>query len=192
MELIMISDTRLKVVLTRADMESYRLDFDGDAYDNARTRRAMMRLFDEVKRRVGFDISEDRILVQIWQGGDGGCELYVSKMETKSTSSRRASRVTACDYETQIYKFAAFRDLLSVCRILVRRGYRKPSEVLFSDSGAWYLLLDGVEMTHPLDTLSFIGEYAEKQGTALPPHVLREHAKVVAAGDAIRRLATLT
>ncbi len=190
MELIMISDTRLKVVLTRVDMENYHLDFEGDACDNSRTRRAMMRLFEDVKRRVGFDIADDRILVQVWQAEDGGCELYVSKLESRATA-RRVPRVTACDYETQIYKFVRFSDLLAVCRILDMRQYDCVSEVMHADDGAWYLLLDGVEETAPLDALSFIGEYAEKQGSALTLYVLREHAVSIAGDNAVTRLASL-
>ncbi len=189
MELIMISDTRLKVVLTPVDMENYHLNFDGDAYDNPRTRRAITRLFDEVKRRVGFDVTEDRILVQIWQSADGGCELYVSKLEPKMPARR--TRITACDYETQIYKFAHFEDLVAVCRTLSLRGYRKPSEVLADAHGGWYLILDGVEVPSPLSSLSFIGEYAEKQGSSLPLYVLREHARVIAEVNAVERLAAL-
>ncbi len=190
MELIMISDTRLKVVLTRVDMENYHLTFDGDACDNTRTRRAIMRLFEDVKRRVGFDIAEDRILVQIWQAEDGGCELYVSKLECRS-ASRRTPRVTACDYETQVYRFTCLTDLLSVCRILAERGFDHPSEVLRGDDGKWYLLLEGVEVTSPLDSLSFISEYAEKQGSALSPYILREHGISVVCDDAVATLAAL-
>ncbi len=184
MELIMINDTRLKVVLTRVDMENYHLDFDGENYDNARTRRAMLRLFEEVKRRVGFDIADDRILVQIWQAGDGGCELYVSKLEGRS-SARRAPRVTACDYETQIYRFTDLDALVKVCRILSDRGYDTPSEVLYADDDSWYLLLEEREVTTPLDDLSFIEEYAEKQGSARKIYVLREHAVSIARNDAV-------
>ncbi len=190
MELIMISDTRLKVVLTRVDMEKYHLDFDGDAYESTATRRAMMRLFDDVKRRVGFDISDDRILVQIWQSSDGGCELYISKMESKP-HTRRTPRVTACDFETQIYRFATLADLIAVCHALDARRYDHPSEVLHADDGRWYLLLDGVEVTSPLDALSFIGEYAEKQGATLSPYVLREHAVTIAREDAVAQFAAL-
>ncbi len=191
MELIMMSDTRLKVILTRVDMENYHLDFDGDDYDNARTRRAMMRLFDEVKRRVGFDIADDRILVQIWPGADGGCELFVSKLESKASSGRKTPRITACDFETLIYKFTTLKDLILVCQTLHMRGYKKPSEVLAGEAGDWYLVLDGVEVTSPVSPLAFIGEYAEKQGASLPPHILREHAKILANGNAIARFAAL-
>ncbi len=190
MELIVISDSRLKVVLTRVDMETYHLDFDEESCDSARTRRAMMRLFEDVKRRSGFDITDDRILVQIWQGADGGCELYVSKLEhKKALHSDGTPTVEQC--KRQMYAFHRLNDLLSVCRTLFVRAYDRPSDVYYGEGGEWYLVLEGEDSGNLPSDLSFIEEYAKKHGSAPSFYTLAEHAKLIAGGDAVCRMAAL-
>lgn len=55
MELILISDSKLKIMLTRDDMQQYALDCDTIDYDNTETRRAFWNILDEAKHRTGFD-----------------------------------------------------------------------------------------------------------------------------------------
>ncbi len=191
MELIVISDSRLKVILTQADMENYHLDFVGDAYDNSRTRRAIMRLFEDVKRRSGFDIADDRILVQIWPSAEGGCELYVSKLEGKTAATRRARAVSAKSDGMTLYTFDTLDDLLSVCRILVARQYNRSSGLYHAESGQWYLLLDTGDLSDEVNDMSFIEEYAGKLGSSLMQSIMLEHARELARGDAIQRLSVL-
>lgn len=80
MEFIMISDSKLKIALTPADMKEYSLDCETIDYDKTETRAAFWQFFDDVKLRTGFDAASDRIFVQIYSSVGGGCEMYVTKL----------------------------------------------------------------------------------------------------------------
>lgn len=189
MELIVISESKLKVTLTPADMETYGLDFDGEDYDTTEGRRAIWRLFADVKERCGFDATGDRVLVQIWQSDDGGCELYVSKMPPAPPVMRTPA---GSRYVKSLYVFDALSDMLEVCRELAHHTYSRPSEVWVGDDGRWFLILESRSAGGDgLDELSFIEEYGTRERSPMALTVLAEHARPIAQGDAVARMARL-
>ena len=66
MELIKISDSKLKIALTPTDMEKYSLDIQTMDYDKTETRSAFWQLLDEAKHKTGFDAASEKIFVQIY------------------------------------------------------------------------------------------------------------------------------
>ena len=81
MELIKISDSKLKIALTPTDMEKYSLDIQTMDYDKTETRSAFWQLLDEAKHKTGFDAASEKIFVQIYSSIGGGCEMYVTKLK---------------------------------------------------------------------------------------------------------------
>ena len=61
MELIKISDSKLKIALTPTDMEKYSLDIQTMDYDKTETRSAFWQLLDEAKHKTGFDAASEKI-----------------------------------------------------------------------------------------------------------------------------------
>ena len=80
MELIMISNSKLKIMLTSEDMKEYSLDCNTLSYENTETRRAFWSILDEAKHRTGFDAASERVFVQVYPSKKGGCEMYVTKL----------------------------------------------------------------------------------------------------------------
>ena len=64
MELILISENKLKITLTECDMKQYDLDCDDIDYDNTETRKAFWSILDEAKHRTGFDAASQRVFIQ--------------------------------------------------------------------------------------------------------------------------------
>ena len=71
MELILISDSKLKIMLTRDDMQQYALNCDTIDYDNTETRRAFWSILDEAKHRTGFDAAAERVFIQLYPSKEG-------------------------------------------------------------------------------------------------------------------------
>ena len=88
MELIMISDSKLKIMLTSEDMKEYSLDCNTLSYENTETRRAFWSILDEAKHRTGFDAASERVFVQVYPSKKGGCEMYVTKLGIFSGKKR--------------------------------------------------------------------------------------------------------
>ncbi len=80
MELIVISDSKLKIMLSGEDMKQYSIDCETLDYENTETRRAFWSILDEAKQRTGFDAASEKVFVQVYPSKDGGCEMYVTKL----------------------------------------------------------------------------------------------------------------
>jgi len=191
MELIVISDTKLKVMLTPVDMDTYHLDCATMDYEDNRTRRAFGHLFDEVRQRCGFDASCDRVLVQVYPGGDGGCELFVTKLASGTTrSEKRSGAVIRC--RKYWYVFPDLTAVLSVCRVLNDGRYHRPSDLWLGEDARWYLMLEaGPRVTDQPDPLAIVEEYGSRCAPGGEEIGFAEHARRIAAGNAVEVLAPL-
>ncbi len=185
MELIVISDTKLKLILTAADMKTYALDFDTADYDSPKNRRSIWRLFDEIKTRSGFEIDFDRVLVQVWPSRDGGCEMFISKILAPIAKGKIGEGVVR--YITYVYAFEGLKNLLRVCRALTHMAYAKPSQVWRDEGGRWYLFLEGESGKTGLHALSFIEEFGVKLNEKHTP-MIHEHAHPIATQCAVEKL----
>lgn len=88
MELIVISDSKLKIMLTSEDLREYSLDCSTFDYENTETRRAFWSILDEAKHRTGFDAASEKVFVQVYPSKKGGCEMYVTKLGMFSDRKR--------------------------------------------------------------------------------------------------------
>lgn len=80
MELIVISPTRLKIMLTEPDMRRYQISADTVDCADGRTRQSLRRLFDDARRETGFETDGARLLIQLYASVSGGCEIFVTKL----------------------------------------------------------------------------------------------------------------
>ncbi len=135
MELILISASKLKVMLSPEDMRRYDISCDTIDKDSAVSRRAFWNILDEAKQQTGFDPAGSKIFVQMYPSRSGGCELFVTRLSGEKNSSmpgRTESAVLAesvmsppakrnpllGNEEQSIYVFTSLSDLLSGCRRL--------------------------------------------------------------------------
>lgn len=131
MELILISDTKLKVMLSAEDMQRYHISCDTIDYDNPHSRRAFWNILDEAKSRTGFDPAGNKVFVQLYPSREGGCEMFVTKLgvrgalrgaggaEYDPSALKRGTPDTA---ET-MYAFLCMEDLLAASRRLMCEKY---------------------------------------------------------------------
>ncbi len=193
MDLIRISDSKLKVMLSQTDMERYALDGDRIDYDNTETRRAFWCILDEAKHRTGFDAAGDRVFIQVYQSRNGGCEMYVTKLCGEGGDGvQETSRPIG---EERVYcRFESLSDLIGGCLHLRRAGYRGKSFAYYSEEAAdrYYLSLSlggrtGVGRSG-VKGLTEYGRWAE--GRLLSSYIA-EHCRALCEGDAVETLAEL-
>jgi len=162
MELIVINDSKLKVMLSADDMKIY----DLDDVSGKHTKEAFRSLMREAKNRCGFNGLEGRVFVQLYRSGDGGGELFVTKLskeergsdsdaewgradhlyggeESDDTEYKRYYRDRTIKSRHVIYRFDEMRYLLSVCAVLLTSGYKGESTA-YAEVGdrVYYLSLD--------------------------------------------------
>lgn len=107
MELILISNTKLKIMLDESDMRQYKISDDTDCAQPA-ARKAIRSILDTARERVGFNTEGAEIFVQLYTSKKGGCELFVSKIRltdpvTTSTSDLEEAQVKeVCSSEKKL------------------------------------------------------------------------------------------
>ncbi len=194
MELLLISENKIKISLTKADLDAYSITSDDIDYDNTETRRVFWTLLDEAKRKTGFDAAKSRIFIQIYPSRDGGCELYVSKIsraerdeELSSNVLRELSKIKeeAKEKKTQVYLFDEINSLIAACRRLKAVGYNRSSSAYSEGKKRFFLTVD------LNGNNSFIGEYGQRQRADRTMLYINEHCGVICEGDAVMRLAEL-
>ena len=83
MEIIRINNDKIKVSLSKDDMEFLEIDCDMlDGLDK-KGRDAFNRIMDDAKLKYGFEVSGKRIFVQLFPSKDGGCEMFISRLYDK-------------------------------------------------------------------------------------------------------------
>ena len=91
MELILISDTKLKIMLDEEDMKKYRISGDSDCPE-ATTGQAIRSLLEFAGQRVGFKTEGEELFVQLYASKHGGCELFVTKSPSILPRNRTGER----------------------------------------------------------------------------------------------------
>ncbi len=112
MELIVIDETKLKIMLTPPDMRHYDLHAERMSTANAATRTAFRHIFDDARERIGFDTSGERLLVQLYTSRGGGCEIFVTKLGAEEDTSALESQDNEPPDHTQNLRELSAEDAL--------------------------------------------------------------------------------
>lgn len=208
MDMIMISDRKLKVMLTQKDLDGYGVSTEDLDYANTETKRMLWDILNTAKKNVRFNTDGQRVLLQLFPSRDGGCEIFVCKLGALPASNaegpaelfaepilhcKRGHRSAAPPDRKGAFRFESLDWLLTVCRRLFDIGYGGESAAYAGDDRFYYLLLDGMDTTGylPLDEFSFIKEYGTSESAEGTLHFLSEHGSVICSSDAVATLGSL-
>lgn len=85
MELILIDQTKLKIMLTAPDLLHYELipdELEHMSCTDRHIRAAFRHIFNDAEAQTGFHTEGERLLVQMFTSKCGGCEIFVTKLGT--------------------------------------------------------------------------------------------------------------
>ncbi len=184
MELIVMSATKIKIILSKEDVEAYALPIDAperDAVD-----RSIRRLFRDVREQTGFDALGRNTVVKLFPDATGGCELFVTRED--GCGVHKEERVQK---KKVLYGFRMPEDALTCCYALSQRGYTGMSELWESEGGIWFLSLEGNPTERPLSLVTIAEEFSNLHTTGCEYLYLMEHGNCLIAEDAVGRLASL-
>jgi negative regulator of genetic competence, sporulation and motility len=92
MELILISNTKLKIMLNESDMRQYRISEEADCAEPD-TRRAIRNLLEKAREQIGFNTEGSEIFVQLYTSRKGGCELFITKTSLEEPAQRAKEEI---------------------------------------------------------------------------------------------------
>lgn len=207
MEMILISDNKLKIILSSEELESFDLTVDILDYGNTETKRMLWDLLSKAKHSIGFNPDGYRVFVQLYPSRDGSCELFVTKIVSSDKSicdifsSEREEYEDAelCDQEysipedtlaqknTVVFAMESLNVLNDACRRISNTSFSGDSSV-YIFNGTFYLLLfvDTPYINYPIDEISFLGEYGTQSHSKELLMSIYEFGKAICEGNAIK------
>lgn len=178
MEHILISPGKLKLMLTKRDLDKYELD-DVTLYgeDNFK-RKAFRELLADVKRDVGFDAAEDKVLIQLYPSKDGGAEVYITRLGLR--------RFDVSEKKTNsVYAFLTMSELISGCAKLHGAGKTTKSSAWEGD-GYYYLITE--EESCGRESVGGLSEICHEYRSPLMAAYVREHFHCFCETSAVERI----
>jgi len=165
MEVILISESKLKVMLSAEDMLRYELSCETIETPDSRSRRGFWNILHEAKRLTGFDPAGERVFVQLYPERSGGCEMFVTKLGFSADSPQEGTM------REHVYRFGCLGDLLSACRRIGAGGDAAVSRA-YVDEGrtAFFLTTDA--------DIPYIAEYNAMRGGRRDLSYIREHCRL--------------
>lgn len=196
LDVLKISETKVKIMLTRADVKKYKLDIDIIDYNDAKTRSKIWEILDHVKKHYGWCGEESKLLIQFYPSRDGGAELFVSKLEGLSKKNERAlskSRdVTLLDSKRSIFGFKSFEELLQASRIIKDSKCIRSSELFYDESEGYFLEITARDECDGecVPMLTILLEFSNTVPKELIPYITEHYSKLT-QGNAVEQLAKL-
>lgn len=209
MEIIVISDNKLKIMLSKEDLKQFELSADQLDYSNTETKRMFWDILSKIKHQTGFDTDGQRVLVQLYPSKEGECEMFVTKMgitspinsETNACENTKTRSMLLTNIKTDqrknitlsVFSFEKNEELLNVCRRLDSIGYTGESSLYIGENGQKYLFLSDLDFSDyaPFDEFSFILEYAKLENKENINYYVLEHSKTICQTDAVSILSRL-
>ena len=111
MDFLVVSDSKLKIMMSREEMKKYDIDNENIDYDNPKTRRSFWRILDAARTGCGFEASGDKVLIQFYPSKDGS-EIFVTKLGVVSSGTEKtiakSSKIAMLSSRVVIYRFSSF------------------------------------------------------------------------------------
>lgn len=196
MDVLKISGTKLKIMLSADDMKKYSLDVDDVDYNDTKTRSKVWKILDYVKKNYDFTPDGEKLLIQFYPSKDGGAELFVTKLTGLSRGNERSmsksGNVTMLDSKRTMYNFPNFEELIQASKIINGAKSIKESELFYSESDGYYLEITerGATRLGQICEFAILLEFASKAPDEKIPYIT-EHCKKLTDGSAVEQLSRL-
>ncbi len=197
MEIITISNSKIKISLTYEDLEKYSLSCEDLSYDNTETRRAFWSILDDAKHSSGFDAAKSRVFIQIFSSPAGGCEMFVSRIFSEGEESVVCVRDPIAGINSSVYSFVGLTSMIRACRVLCDMGYSHDSAAFYND-GTYYLVLSCPEVMdkekeyNDISYSDILCEFGTLIKDEMASCYISEHCTCFCSSPATKKLALLS
>ncbi len=196
MDVLKISETKIKIMLNASDVKAYGLDPDITDYNDKDTRNKVWKILDYVKKHHGFDPESAKLLIQFYPSKDGCAELFVTKLINILPKNERAisksDGVTMLEAKRRIYKFSELSDLIKASKILKERDCIGESELFYAEDDGYYLEIAerGSLRFGNICEFAILSEFSDYVPREKHPYII-EHFKKLTSGNAVELLSKL-
>ena len=212
MELIIINENKLKIMLSREEMKKYGIAPDDMSLSFPNARGVLRDILSEASIETDFysDTEKNRIFIQLYPSIEGGCEMFVTKIDLICSNDSReelimptykeqgimplksARKPTPLKRTTLTYCFKKLDWVFAACKELKKRGFSGESALYRDKEGRYYLLLcnsfvDGQKYSPS----AFLSEFAELENTEHAYLYINENGYCICNENAVETLSAL-
>lgn len=181
MEHIIISQGKLKLMLTKDDLDKYELGGEISG-ENTPSGSSIRNLLEDAGRATGFDISSEKAFVQIYPSRDGGAEVYITCLTKKGAAFNEGKKIE----REYVFVFDDFNLMLEACSKISDDNITGNSSAWHLD-GKYYLYI--CESDYSLNgIIGLMSRYAKLVDSPFMPSYLKEHCKCFIESKAINHL----
>ncbi len=188
MEILKIGSDSLKISLCTKETFEYNLN----ELDNEMVKNSFIKLLIKIRESISFNVMGEKVVAEIFTGKDGGCEIFISRVEVKENMYKERALEEAVKKPrslTAIYSFEDLERVLMAAKRLKDINFGGDSSLYYDEKKEkYYILLE--DMSSKDLKYAFMNEYAKNIKSSLGP-IIREHFKCVCKKDAIRKLSSL-
>jgi len=192
LEFLTVTANKMKIVLTAGELLKYGISAEAGECQNEGLRQSFWKILDVARKRAGFDVTGDKVLLQFYPMREGG-ELFVTRLgkiaEGAERSITRSQNVTVLSSQLKIYKFEHLTDLIAASRALPPSAASRPSMLYYSEDGAYYLLAED-RGNGIISDLSILSEYGREIPITLAAYI-NEHSRVLLSSTPLSELAAI-
>ena len=147
MDITRIGNEAMKISLCTT--EAQELGF-GDKQSEEKMKESFLKLLLRAKEEIEYAVLDKKITGDIFTGKDGGCEIFVSRVEAQERVYKdKATREVAyrAKQVSSIFAFDGLEKLLACAKRLTDVSYEGGSPVYYDESkGKYYIILDDVSI----------------------------------------------
>ncbi|MBQ7760583.1 MAG: adaptor protein MecA [Clostridia bacterium] len=183
MEFMKIGEKSLKITLNAKESKIYGLDENSDINVDD-MKGSFSRLLARAKKEVGYKFSGERVVAEIFNAKNGGCEIFLTYAEEELKEKKQRNNTNRSKSNVSIFSIDELSGVINIAYSLIVKGYAGKSSVYYDkEQSKYYIILDDVSVKDA--KYSFMGEYARP----LRPNsqgYIKEHCKCLCKRDAIR------
>jgi negative regulator of genetic competence, sporulation and motility len=172
------SDDKLKISLSRQDMEELGLVYKNMDYSDRATRQALKLLLRRAGEETGFSPLGAKLFIEVYKNEGGGCDIYFTRLP----SGKKLAPA--------LFEFKSADDLIECAkRASALYGHRIFKSSLYRLNGRYRLLVHCLDYSDNLSAY-FLSEYGAKlcEDSICAAHTA-EHGEELIADSALETLA---
>ena len=196
-EFLPVGDSKLKIVMNEAELKSYKLDSaSAPDMDDAATRRSFWQVLELARVEVGFEPSDDKVLIQFYPTKGGGSEIFVTKLgllpDRSAKTVSRSEKITLLSHRRSYYAFDDLSAIVGASRAIHRMaGNSSPKSDAYIDvSGSFYLVIDEYGKGGEHTEYPMIVEFGKNLTAELSAYI-SEHCTLIVSENAVEAMAKM-
>ena len=184
MEFVKINEKSIKITLSCDEAQKLEI-VSGASFDPGKSKNVFAKMLTEAKKEIGFQYAGEKIIAEIFDSRDGGCEIFISCLsgeEIMYKDKGEEALLSKLKLQNLIFCFDNLESLLEGCHLLSQVKCSHSTSAYFDhEKVKYYILLEDVSKKDM--KYGFLYELSKRIKSSRVDY-LKERCKLICEGDA--------